>query len=231
MGKNGRVPRAVFIGGSSGIGLAAARLAREHGWDVVVASRAPARANVEAEKIALDVTDPQAVRAVFTRLGPVDHLVSSTVARAGGPVKELDLDAARHAFEVKLWGPLRAIQAAEVRESIVLVSGVAAATPMRGGAATAAVNGAVEALVRTLAVELAPVRVNAVSPGIVDTPTWSGLTDEDRQSMFERLSQALPTRRVGQPDDVAGAIWHVLTNGFVTGTVVHVDGGHRLAAP
>jgi NAD(P)-dependent dehydrogenase (short-subunit alcohol dehydrogenase family) len=223
--------KAVFVGGSSGIGLAAARRALDAGWEVVVASRDPGRADLDAEKVALDVTDRDAVRELFTRLGPIDHLVSSTVARAGGPVKELDLDAARRAFEVKLWGPLAVVQAADVRESVVLLSGVAAATPMRGGAATAAVNGAVEALVRTLAVELAPVRVNAVSPGIVDTPTWGALPDADREAMFGRLAGALPVGRVGTADDIAGAIWHLLTNGFVTGAVVHADGGHRLAAP
>ncbi len=223
--------RAVFLGGSSGIGLAAARRAAAAGWDVVIASRDPGRAEVDAEKIAVDVTDAAAVRETLAALGPVDHLVSSTVARAGGPAKELDLEAARHAFETKLWGPFAAIQAADVRGSIVLVSGVAATTPMRGGSATAAVNGAVEALVRTLAVELAPVRVNAVSPGIVDTPTWAALGDDQRQAMFDRLAGALPAGRVGTPEDVAEAIWLLLNNGFVTGVVVPVDGGHRLAAP
>ena len=223
--------RAVFLGGSSGIGLATARRAVAAGWDVVIASRDPGRADVDAERIAVDVTDAAAVRETFAALGPVDHLVSSTVARAGGPAKELDLEVARHAFEAKLWGPFAAIQAADVRGSIVLVSGVAATTPMRGGSATAAVNGAVEALVRTLAVELAPVRVNAVSPGIVDTPTWAAMGDDQRQAMFDRLAGALPAGRVGTPEDVAEAIWLLLNNGFVTGVVVPVDGGHRLAAP
>ena len=118
-----------------------------------------------------------------------------------------------------------------MRGSIVFVSGVAATTPMRGGSATAAVNGAVEALVRTLAVELAPVRVNAVSPGIVATPTWDGMAAEDREAMFARLAGALPAGRVGVADDLAEAIWLLLTNGFVTGITLPVDGGHRLAAP
>jgi NAD(P)-dependent dehydrogenase (short-subunit alcohol dehydrogenase family) len=223
--------RIVVIGGSSGIGLATARLCVDKGWEVIVASRDPGRADVEAEKVALDVTDASASRTFFERLGPIDHLVSTTVARAGGPAKELDLAAARLAFETKLWGPLAAVQAADVRESIVLTSGAAAWTPISGGAATAAVNGAVEALVRTLAVELAPVRVNAVCPGIVDTPTWAGMEVDQRSAMFDRLAGALPVGRVGTPDDLAHAIWLLLTNGFVTGTVLGVDGGHRLASP
>ena len=223
--------KAVFLGGSSGIGLAAARLAVAAGWHVTIASRHPERADIEATRAPLDVTDAEAVRAFFTGLGPVDHLVSSTVARAGGTAKELDLGAARTAFETKLWGPFAAIQAADVTRSIVLLSGAAASTPMRGGASTAAVNGAVEALVRTLAVELAPVRVNAVSPGIIDTPTWAAMAADEREALFTRLAAALPVGRVGSAEDVADAIWHLLTNEFVTGTVLHVDGGHRLAAP
>jgi NAD(P)-dependent dehydrogenase (short-subunit alcohol dehydrogenase family) len=225
------VTKLVAIGGSSGIGLAVARRAVAAGWDVIVASRNPARADIDAEAVELDVTDTAAVHAFFGSVGTIDHLVSSTVARAGGLAKELDLAAARHAFETKLWGPLAAIQAADVRGSIVLLSGVAASTPMSGGGATAAVNGAVEALVRTLAVELAPVRVNAVSPGVIDTPTWAAMPDDQREALFSRLAGALPVGRVGSPEDVADGIWHLLTNGFVTGTVLHVDGGHRLAAP
>jgi NAD(P)-dependent dehydrogenase (short-subunit alcohol dehydrogenase family) len=223
--------RALILGGSSGIGLATARLCRERGWEVVVASRDPTRADVDAQKVAVDVTDARALRKVLGVLGAFDHLVACTVSRAGGPVRELELDAARAAFEAKLWGPLAAIQIAEVRRSIVLMSGVAASTPIRGAAATAAVNGAVEALVRTLAVELAPVRVNAVSPGIVDTPTWAGMDADARQGMFDRLSGNLPVGRVGRPEDIATAVVWLLESEFATGEVLHVDGGHRLAAP
>jgi len=223
--------RVLVIGGSSGIGLATARACAARGWSVVVASRDPERAEVDAERIRLDVTDRAAVDTVVGGLGPIDHLVCSTVARAGGPAKELDLDAARIAFETKLWGPFAAVQAADVRRSIVLMSGAAASTPMRNASATAAVNGAVESLVRTLAVELAPVRVNAVSPGIVDTPTWSAMGDDARQAMFDRLGGTLPAGRVGDPDEIAAGIVFLLESDFVTGEVLHVDGGHRLAAP
>ncbi len=223
--------RLLVIGGSSGIGLATARLARDWGIEPVILSRDPARAAIDAEKIAVDVTDHDALRAALDRLGEVDYLVSCTVARAFGPVRDLDLTAARNVFDVKLLGPLAAIQAAQVREAIVLVSGVAAVTPMRGGAIVAAVNGAVEALVRTLAVELAPVRVNAISPGIVDTPTWAGLDEAARTAMFDRLAAAYPVGRVGTAEDIGSAILGVLMNGFITGAVVPVDGGHRLQAP
>lgn len=223
--------KVVFVGGSSGIGLAAARLACAAGWDVVIASRTPDAADIDAERVSLDISDEASVRQVFSALGPIDHLVFSPVARAGGPARTLDLEAARRAFETKLWGPFAAVQAADVRESIVFVSGVAAATPMRGGSATAAVNGAIEALVRTLAVELAPLRVNAVSPGIVATPTWDAMAEDDRTAMFDRLAGALPVGRVGTAEELAAAVWLLLTNGFITGTVLAVDGGHRLAAP
>jgi len=226
-----RPMRAVFVGGSSGIGLAAARRADAAGWEVVIASREPERAEVVGERISLDISDEAAVRAAFGALGPIDHLIFSPVARAGGPARSLDLDAARRAFETKLWGPFAAIQAADIRQSVVFVSGVASVTPMRGGSATGAVNGAIESLVRTLAVELAPVRVNAVSPGIISTPTWDAMDTSDREAMFARLAAALPAARVGTADDVAEAIWLLLTNGFVTGAVIPVDGGHRLAAP
>jgi len=225
------VTRIVLIGGSSGIGLATARLCADKGWDVIVASRNPERADVDAEKHALDVTDAAAVRAFAEGVGPVDHLVSTSTARAGGPVRELDLDAARQAFEAKLWGPLAAIQALEVRESIVIVSGVAAVMPFPGGAATAAVNGAVESLVRVLALELAPIRVNAARSGFLDTPTWAAMPDDQRRAMFDRIGGAIPAGRIGQAEDVAHAIWLLLTNEFVTGAVLDVDGGHRLVAP
>jgi NAD(P)-dependent dehydrogenase (short-subunit alcohol dehydrogenase family) len=223
--------KAVFVGGSSGIGLASARLAVAAGWDVVIASRNPDAVDIDAERLVLDISDDASVRDAFGALGPIDHLVFSPVARASGPARELDLVVARRAFETKLWGPFAAVQAADVHESIVFVSGVAAATPMRGGSATAAVNGAIEALVRTLAVELAPVRVNAVSPGIVATPTWDAMAPADRDAMFDRLAGALPAGRVGAAEELAAAVWLLLTNGFVTGTVLAVDGGHRLAAP
>ena len=224
--------RAAFVGGSSGIGLASARLAVAAGWDVVILSREPERAEIDAERIALDIADEAAVRETFAALGPVDHLVLSPVARAGGPARSLDLGAARTAFETKFWGTVRGRPGCGgTRVDRLRHRRRRCGLRMRGGSATAAVNGALEALVRTLAVEFAPVRVNAVSPGIIATPTWDGMAEEDRTAMFDRLADALPAGRVGTAEDLAAAIWLLLTNGFVTGIVLPVDGGHRLAAP
>jgi NAD(P)-dependent dehydrogenase (short-subunit alcohol dehydrogenase family) len=219
--------RVVVIGGSSGIGEAAVELARATGAEVVVASR--------RTDPPLDVTDADAVQTFFEGVGAFDHLVFTPTARASGPVAEVDLNAARGAFETKFWGALMCIRGAvpllASDGSITLLSGAAAWTPMRGGAITASVNGAIAALVRTLAVELAPVRVNAISPGIIDTPTWSAMPDEQRGAMFDHLAGALPVGRIGTAKDVAEGIVFLMANGFTTGTVLHVEGGHDLAAP
>jgi NAD(P)-dependent dehydrogenase (short-subunit alcohol dehydrogenase family) len=219
--------RVVVVGGSSGIGLAVTEAARAAGADVVAASR--------RTEPSLDATDEGAVRELFERVGSLDHLVFTPTARASGPVAEVDLAAARTAFDTKFWGAITCIRHATPRlaqdGSITLLSGAAAWTPMRGGAITASVNGAVAALVRTLAVELAPIRVNAISPGIIDTPTWSGLPDDQRTAMFDRLAAALPAGRVGTAEDVAEGILFLMQSGFTTGTVLHVEGGHDLAAP
>ena len=220
--------RLVVIGGSSGIGLAVAQLAAGQGWDVTIASRSPERADVDARRVALDVTDVEAVRRVFGDLGPIDHLVSTAGAPGTGPVRHVDLAVGRRLFEAKVLGPLAAIQSTEIRSSIVLTSGLAAAVPVPGAFFTGTVNGAVEAAVRALARELAPVRVNAVAPGLIDTPQYAAMPEERRRAMFERTAGALPAGRVGRPADVADAVWHLLTNEFVTGTVHAVDGGGRL---
>jgi NAD(P)-dependent dehydrogenase (short-subunit alcohol dehydrogenase family) len=222
------VARLVVIGGSSGIGRAVAERALQMGWEVTVASRDPGRGPAEARRLDLDVTDGDAVRRAFAGLGPIDHLVSTAGVAATGSARDADLDAGRRAFEAKLFGPLTAIRSTEVRASIVLTSGLAATVPAAGAFFTGTVNGAVEAAVRSLARELAPVRVNAIAPGMIDTPLYRGLPAQERTAMFERVGGALPAGRVGRAEDVADAVWHLMTNEFVTGTVAPIDGGSRL---
>ena len=230
---------ALVVGGTSGIGLATARRLRQAGVTVHIAGRGKERleeiAGTDPELIGhrADGGDPAAIGAVAEAVGRVDWLVLSASGGAGlGPIAGLDLGMLREAFDAKFWTHLTTIQAVLPRlsptGSITLLSAITARTGMPGTAGIAAVNGAVEALVKPLAVELAPIRVNAVSPGLVDTPWWSGLPEETRRAYFAQAAQTLPARRVATADDVAEVVVLAATNPNLTGTVIEADGGARL---
>ncbi|BEH11195.1 MULTISPECIES: SDR family oxidoreductase [Geobacter] len=231
--------KVVVIGGSSGMGLAVAKMAADEGARVVIAGRSEEKLRQAADEIrqpvetrSLDVTQEQAVQAFFAETGELDHLVVTAATGVAGSFLELETPSFRQIFDSKFWGQYFAARygAQRIREggSITFFSGVAAAKPVDGLSAYAAVNGAVESLCRSLAVELAPLRVNAVSPGIVDTPAYAGMSPTERKRMFDALAARLPARRIGRPEDVAAAVISLMKNGYVTGSVVHVDGGHRL---
>lgn len=236
--------RIVIIGGSSGIGLAVAQAAGAAGAQLVIASRsaqklAAARAQIagDVEGLTLDVTDPAAVHAFFAALGPFDHLVVSAgeVRDVIGPALSLDHDHARAHVESRFWGPFLAARygAPLLRPggSIVLFSGVIGERPEPGLALAGAVNAAVEVLGRTLALELAPaVRVNVVSPGLVDSPLLAWLPEAARAEMFAATAATMPARRPGTPAEVAQGVLYLLGNAFATGTTLHVDGGYRYRA-
>ncbi|RPE31911.1 SDR family oxidoreductase [Kitasatospora cineracea] len=231
---------ALVVGGTSGIGLETARQLRARGAAVHVAGRSKERLE------ALAVSDPELIghRAdggdrgqiaeVLSTIGTLDWLVVSlSGAEGAGPFAELDLDALRGAFEAKFWGQLTTVQAAlpHLSEdgSITLVTAISARTGMPGTAGLAAVNGALEAMIRPLARELAPRRINAVSPGLVDTPWWNGLPQDARDAYFAQAAAQLPTRRIASPADVAEAVVLAATNRNLTGTVLESDGGLHLA--
>jgi NAD(P)-dependent dehydrogenase (short-subunit alcohol dehydrogenase family) len=230
---------ALVVGGTSGIGLATARRFRESGATVHVAGRSAERlAAVAATDPALtghraDGGDREQIAAVAREAGPIDWLVVALSGNEGiGPVADLDLVMLRRAFDAKYWAHLTTIQAVlphlAPTGSITLISAITARTGMPGTAGIASLNGAIEALVRPLAVELAPIRVNAVSPGIVDTPWWSGLPDAARQEYFAAAAQTLPVRRIATAEDVAEVVALAATNPNLTGTVLETDGGARL---
>ena len=231
--------RVVIIGGSSGIGLASAKAAAEAGAYVLIAGRSQDRLRRaldeiegEADAQTVDVTQEGEIKDFFARLGGFDHLVTTAATGAVGPFLEMETADARRVFESKFWGQYLAARygAMAIREggSITMFAGVASAKPLPGLVAYAAVNGAVEGLCRTLAVELAPLRVNAISPGIVMTPAYAGMPGDEREAMFGAMGAKLPVRRVGRPEDVARAVLYLMQNGYTTGTVIHIDGGHRL---
>jgi NAD(P)-dependent dehydrogenase (short-subunit alcohol dehydrogenase family) len=224
--------KVVVVGGTSGIGLATAELAKKQGAEVIVASRnsdkvKTAAAKVGAKGIVADVTNDQSVIDLFRAVGPVDHVVVSGAQLRTGPFKTVPMDDVRGTLEAKLWGAWRCARAADIKPggSLTLVSGFLSIRPRPNSAIVSAANGALESLARALALELAPVRVNCVSPGIIDTPIRAAMPEAARIEMLTKTAAALPVKRVGVGDDIAQQILVFMTNGFITGSIVYLDGG------
>lgn len=233
--------RVVVLGGTSGIGLATAQAAAQRGAEVTVVSRNQASVDRALAQLppgshgrAADLTSPDLVRGLFGELGSVDHLVFT----AGEPLAlmnldSLDLDQAREFFALRYFGALAAVQAAvpHLRPggSITLTTGTAGSRPGPGWAVAASICGAIEALTRALAVELGPIRVNAVRPGVVRSPLWAQLTETGREQLYRERAAAVPLQRIGEPADIARAYLYCITQPFATGSVITVDGGSVLA--
>lgn len=224
--------RVLIVGAGGGIGRATAEAFRAAGAYVVATGRDPTKLEGVGSEIAtLDFLDNEAVEAFFAGTAPFDHVVVTAAATKSGPVGGLALDAAKASMESKFWGAYRIARAAKINEggSLTFVSGFLSHRPSPTSVLQGAINAALDALARGLALEKAPVRVNTVSPGLIDTPLWSGMAAVDREGMFERTAAKLPARRVGQPEDIADAILFVATNRFATGSTVTVDGGGTIA--
>jgi NAD(P)-dependent dehydrogenase (short-subunit alcohol dehydrogenase family) len=232
--------RVVIIGGTSGIGLATAHAAIAEGADVVIASSrqssvdaALGELGARATGSALDVLDRDAVLAFFERIGGFDHLVyTAGESLSLMPVDGMDLDRARGFFRIRFFGALNAVSIAAKRirpgGSVTLTSGSARTRPGSGWAVASSLCGATTSLAGALAVELAPVRVNVVEPGIIRSPLWSGMSAEAQQAMYEEQAALLPAGRVGEVDDVARAFVYSMTQPFMTGASIPVDGGALL---
>jgi NAD(P)-dependent dehydrogenase (short-subunit alcohol dehydrogenase family) len=231
--------RIVALGGTSGIGRAVAQAALEEGAQVVVASNQPEaldRARRELPGVTaelVDVASEEAIRALFARLAPFDHLAYT----AGddlpiGPLANLDLRRARARFEIRYWGAVAAVKygvpSIRAGGSIVLTSGFSAVRPRAGWTSQASIQSAIEGLTRALAVELGPIRVNAVSPGVARTPRWDAWSEADRRAFYQREESRLPVRRVGQPGEIAAAFIYFMKNEYATGNFQPVDGGGAL---
>lgn len=227
--------RAVIMGGSSGIGLATAATLTRHGIDVTVTGRDESKlAAIRGElagAVQLDGTDRVGVADFFSGYGEFEHLVLAFSPGAGalGPIRELSMEAVEAAFSGKLFAYLHAIREARVTGSITMISAASARSALAGTVALAAVNGSIERAVSPLAAELAPVRVNAVSPGVIDTPWWSFLSAGQRQAQFDATAAGLPVGRIGRASDVADAVSYIVHASFVTGTILPVDGGFTVA--
>ena len=227
--------KAVVFGGTSGIGASAARMLAEKGAEVIAISRDPSKATPQ-EGVTLkacDVRDEAALEALFAELAPFDILVSAATGgdRAIGPFMSMDMAGYRASFD-KLWGYANVVRygAGHLADdgAIVLVSGAPARMCKPGQISLSSVGGAVEAMVRALAKEIAPKRINVMSPGTIDTPMVP-LQGEERTNLYANMVKGNLIERAGTPDECAQAIMFLVENDFVTGTTVDVDGGWILS--
>jgi NAD(P)-dependent dehydrogenase (short-subunit alcohol dehydrogenase family) len=237
MGSALRDKTVLVVGRGSGIARAVTVLARSEGARVVVAGRDKTKLagayddpGISAEVV--DVTDDGSIAALAGRLGPVDHVVSTASARARGKLADLQRHNLLQSFDTKVIGPtmLAKYFAPQINPggSLVLFSGVHAFKLNVGYLGVGITNGAVDFLTRWLAVELAPIRVNAISPGVIDTGAWDAMGDDGKRDYFKHIAANNPAGRIGTPDDIASAVLFAMTNTFMTGMTLRVDGGEPL---
>lgn len=232
--------KVVVVGAGSGIGRSVAVAASRAGAAVVLAGRTEEALEATGKLLSgpwearvVDAAVEAEVAAFFPAVGRFDHLVSTAGQGVSGPIGGLTTEGIDRAFGAKLWAPIFLVRHGAPliapEGSFTFFSGIRAARPGAGTSITSLVNGGLEAFARAMAVELGPVRVNVISPGIVDSgPFWDRLGTEGRQRLFADFAEKSPARRVGKPEDVAAATLFAITNPFLTGTVLAVDGGGLL---
>lgn len=229
----------VIIGGSSGIGLATAKKALAEGANVLIVGRSEVRLDTAQKALksrqlttaVADISDPDSVRALFAKCEIIDHLFvpAGELTPDGGDVLSSDPAKLENVIMTRLLGVSHVVREARAKMtggSVTLMSGLYAIRPGKGGAMGAAAVAGVEGMTRALALDLAPVRVNAVSPGIIDTPLWDSF-GPNRQAIID-IGRSLPVGRVGHPDEIAAGVLFLMKNDFTTGTVLRIDGGGAL---
>lgn len=226
----------VIAGGSSGIGLSLTGILAEEKAQVTVIGRDPARLSAvkenfpSVEVISVDAEDADELENFFRAEKEIDHLVITlSGGKGGGLFKTLSLSDLREGFEKKFWPQLQVLQAAlpamRPDGSITLVTAISATAKLPGTSGLAAINGALEAMVPVLSRELAPMRINAVSPGVIDTAWWDFLPDDVKQKTFAEFSTKIGVGRVGRPEEVAATIHHLIVTEYMNGVVIGCHGG------
>jgi NAD(P)-dependent dehydrogenase (short-subunit alcohol dehydrogenase family) len=229
----------VVLGGSTGMGFATAKAAAAEGAQVVITGRsqeklqaALAQLPAGSQSAALDVADEAGTRSLFEQLDHVDHIFVTAASVTFGTTLASDIEVLRPAMDTRFLGSLYAAKygSAKMKNggSITLMSGTSAWKPRPGGAVGSASCGAIEAFGRSLAVDLAPIRVNTIAPGLIDTPLVDGLLGTQKSAIVDREVARQPVKRVGTPEDIADAVLFLMKNGYVTGITLTVDGGRML---
>jgi NAD(P)-dependent dehydrogenase (short-subunit alcohol dehydrogenase family) len=238
-----KLERVLIVGGSSGMGLALAERLLKEGSEVTIVGRSPdklaeAKARLshtgQLHTIATDITQEDQVAHLFEQCGSLEHIVTTAADIEGAYqlLPSLEIAAARKVIDSKFIGPLLLAKygapVLSANGSITFTSGIAAYRPAARGSVVAAINGALASLAYALAVELGPIRVNVVSPGWIDSPIWKFVAGDAKAATLEAMAKKLPVGRIGHVNDIADGICFLMRNGFVTGSVLHVEGGHRL---
>jgi NAD(P)-dependent dehydrogenase (short-subunit alcohol dehydrogenase family) len=228
----------VVIGGTSGIGLATAAMAQQAGARVTVAGRDQGRLAAALDQlgeraggVALDVGDEGAVRDLFASFDHIDHVAMLAGTRADGELATIDTSAIAGPVDSRLWGALYICRYAAPKMtdgSITICTGAGVDRPRRGGAIVAAAAGAAEILARVAALEVAPIRVNVIRPGIVDTPMLDRMAGDRRDAVIASLTKRTPLGRIAQPDEIAHGILFLMSNTYMTGSTLTIDGGLSL---
>lgn len=231
--------RVLIVGAGSGIGAATAELVAELGGTPILAGRNRSSLELVAQRIGhncqivvVDVTNSANVVEMYKAVGSIDHVVITAAELYYESFIDFDLEHARKVFDVKFWGAVYVVRYGfsllKNDSSIVLLGGLASDRPGNNTSMISAVNGAVTSLGKALAVELSPIRVNVVSPGVTATGSWNFMNEVERGKFFESVAQSNPAKKVGEPVDIASAIVFAMTNTYLTGEIIAVNGGGSL---
>ena len=232
--------RIILLGGSSGIGLATAKAAASEGAAVIIVSGNAQRLEQALKELpqnskahAVDLSKEENISNFFDSIGNFDHLVYTAGENISlGNIAETEIEQARRFFTLRYWGAFAAVKygAPHVNPggSINLTSGIASTRPGKGWSVASSICGAMEGFVRAAAVELAPIRVNSVVPGVVRTNLWNSMPAADRDNLYTTVGNSLPVRRVGEAEDIARTFLYLMTQSYGTGQNIIIDGGSVL---
>lgn len=231
--------KVIILGGTSGLGLATAKAAAAEGAEIIIVSSNQQRIDQALKDIpggkgyAADLGKEQNIKDLFSRIGKFDHLVYTAGENLTlNDIADTDITKAHDFFTLRFWGAYTAVKYAagnlNTGGSINLTSGIASARPGKGWSMAASICGAMEGLTRALAVELAPIRVNAIAPGVVRTNLWNSMTETDRENLYKVVGDSLPVKRVGEAEDIAETFLYLMKQSYGTGQIITIDGGSVL---